>query len=323
MQWGGRLYPVLLPAPPEGCLVDAEDLGRLLQRSGASQNAADMLLLDLFQAHQIPYGRSGLRTGEDPGKNLDTDPVRATEDGGAFDDVAQFPEVPRPRVTFQRLHRLFRETGEAAMVDPAVESEQLHRERLEILGALAQRRNLDLDDVQAIEKILPEPPRLHLPLQVPVGGSDDADVGLPRRGIAYPLVLLVLQEPQQLGLHGKGKIPDLVEEERPALAGGDSSRVVADRSGERAYHMAEQLTFQQFRRQGGARHHTERFSGAPAPAVDRAGQDGFPGPALAAEEHRGVGRRDLPGDFHGALHGGAGARRTDRRGRSLQVFPES
>jgi len=75
MQWGDGLYPVLLPAPPKGCLVDAEDLGRLLQRSGGRQNAANMLLLDLFQAHQIPYGRSGLRTGEGPGKNLDTDPV--------------------------------------------------------------------------------------------------------------------------------------------------------------------------------------------------------------------------------------------------------
>src|SRR5512147_2853309 len=100
MQWFGGLYPVLLPAPPEGCLVDAEDFGRLLQRSGGSQNAADMFLLDLSQAHQIPYGRSGLRTGEGPRKILDADPVRATEDGGAFDDVAQFPEVPRPRVPF-------------------------------------------------------------------------------------------------------------------------------------------------------------------------------------------------------------------------------
>src|SRR5512142_1289390 len=142
--WGG-LYPVLLPASPEGCLIDAKDLGRLLQRSGGSQDAADMLLPDLFQAHQIPYGRSGFRMGEGPGKILDADTVRATEDGGAFDDVAQFPQVPRPRVMFHRLHRLFRETGEAAVVDPAVKSEQLRRDRLEILGALAQRRNLDLD----------------------------------------------------------------------------------------------------------------------------------------------------------------------------------
>jgi len=67
MQWSGRLYPVLLPAPPEGCLVDAQDPGRLLQRSGGSQNAADVLLLDLFQAHQIP--RQELPPhGEAPGR---------------------------------------------------------------------------------------------------------------------------------------------------------------------------------------------------------------------------------------------------------------
>jgi len=37
-------------------------------------------------------------------------------------------------MVFHRFHGFFRETGEAAMVDPAVESEQLRCERLEILG---------------------------------------------------------------------------------------------------------------------------------------------------------------------------------------------
>ena len=324
MQWkgGGALHAVLFPAAPKRCLVDAQDLGRLLQRLRGGKHTADMFFLDLFQACQVSRGGSRLRAGEGPGKNLDADSLRPAQDGGPFDDVAQFPEVPRPRVAFHRLHRLFREPGEAAVVNPPVESEQLRRERLEILGAFAQRRDLDLDDVQAIEKILPEPPRLHLPFQVPVGGRDDADVGLARRWVAEPLVLLVLQETQQLGLQGKGEIPDLVEEERSPLAGGDASRVVADRSGERTFHVSEQLAFQQLRRQGGARHHAERFPGAPAPAVDRAGQDGFPGPALAPKEHRGVGSRDPPGHFHGALHGGAIARKTDLRGRPLQVLPE-
>jgi hypothetical protein len=59
MQWSGGLYHVLLPAPPEGCLIDAEDLGRLLQRSGGSQNAADMLLLTVGAVGNIPsmWGR--------------------------------------------------------------------------------------------------------------------------------------------------------------------------------------------------------------------------------------------------------------------------
>src|SRR5512135_2258766 len=235
------LYAVLLPAAPEGRLVDAEDSGRFLQRPGGGQNAADMLLLDLFQAHEASDGGRRLRAGEGPGKVIDADPVRTAKDGGPFDDVAQLPEVPRPRVALHRLHRLFREPGEAAVVDRPVEREQLPRQRIDILRAFAQRRDLDLDDVQAIEKVFTEATLLHLPFEVPVGGAEDADVGLARRGIPYALVLAVLQEPQQFRLQGKGKIPDLVEEERSPLAGGDAPRVVADRSGERPFHMAEQL----------------------------------------------------------------------------------
>jgi hypothetical protein len=51
-------------------------------------------------------------------------------------------------VAFHHLHGLFRETGGAAVVEPAVESEQLNCDRLKILGALAQRRNLDLDSME-------------------------------------------------------------------------------------------------------------------------------------------------------------------------------
>ena len=70
-------------------------------------------------------------------------------------------------------------------------------------------------------------------------------LGLARRRIAEPLVFPFLQESQQLRLQGKGQIADFVEKERPSLAGGDASGVVADRSGERAFHMTEQLAFQQ------------------------------------------------------------------------------
>jgi hypothetical protein len=51
-------------------------------------------------------------------------------------------------VAFHHLYGLFRETGEAAVVDPAVENEQLRCEHLKILGALAQRRNLDLESME-------------------------------------------------------------------------------------------------------------------------------------------------------------------------------
>ena len=71
----GALHAVLFPATPERRLVDAQYPGRLLQRSGRRQNAADVLLLDLLEAYQVSAGGSRLRAGAGPGKN--STPIRS------------------------------------------------------------------------------------------------------------------------------------------------------------------------------------------------------------------------------------------------------
>src|SRR5512146_1234241 len=162
------LHAVLLPPTPERGLVDTQNIGRFLKRLRRGKNAPDMLLLDLLQAHHVSDGGCRPRPGEGSGKVLHSDPVHPAQDGPPLDDVPQFSEVSWPGVTLQRLHGHIRETDEAPVVSPAVENEQLHRERFKVLWTVAQWRNLDLDDVQAVEKIFPEPSVLYLLLQYPV-----------------------------------------------------------------------------------------------------------------------------------------------------------
>ena len=63
------------------------------------------------------------------------------------------------------------------------------------------------------------------------------------------LELAFLQDPQQLGLQFQRQIADLVEEQRPAVRQLEPALPRRDGAGERAALVAEQLAFDQRRRQ--------------------------------------------------------------------------
>ena len=85
---------------------------------------------------------------------------------------------------------------------------------------------------EPIEQILPETPCLHFLFQITVGGGHDAHVDLAGAGVADAFDLLFLQNPQQLGLHGKGDLTNLIEEKRAAIGELEAPRLVAHRAGE-------------------------------------------------------------------------------------------
>ena len=87
----------------------------------------------------------------------------------------------------------------------------------QVLGAGAQRRHLDVEDVEAVVEVLAELAALHHVLQVAVGGGDDAHVDLLGLGAADRHEGPLLQHAQELDLHGGRHVADLVEEERAAV----------------------------------------------------------------------------------------------------------
>ncbi len=74
----------------------------------------------------------------------------------------------------------------------------------DVLPALAQGGNDDLDDVEPEEEIVPEPALLHRHLEVLLGGAEEPDVDgeifVPPDPPEGPL----LDRPQQLALHAVG-----------------------------------------------------------------------------------------------------------------------
>ena len=111
--------------------------------------------------------------------------------------------------------------------------ERLHQER-NVLDALAQRREVHGDHVQAVVEILAERSLLHHLRQVGVGRGDDADVDLDRARIANALELALLQHAQHLHLQRHRHRPDFVEEERAAVGLFETALAHRDGAGERA-----------------------------------------------------------------------------------------
>jgi hypothetical protein len=97
--------------------------------------------------------------------------------------------------------------------------EEVVDEERDVLAALVQRRDLDLDHAQAIVQILAEAAAGHGGLEVVVGRRDQTDVDADRLVAADALEFLFLDRAQELRLGLERHVADLVEEERAAVRG--------------------------------------------------------------------------------------------------------
>src|SRR5436190_5436587 len=125
-------------------------------------------------------------------------------------------------------------------------------QRGDVVGSLAQRRDVDREDVQAVVEVVAEALLLDQPGQVAVRRGDQADVDLDRPGAADTLELLLLEDPEELRLELEGDLADLVEEERAAMGHLEASDLLRDGPGEGAALVAEELALEKPRRDGRA-----------------------------------------------------------------------
>lgn len=106
--------------------------------------------------------------------------------------------------------------------------------------AFAQRRDLNLDDAQAIVKSFTKPRRPDLLHEIASRGGDDT-----RRHRAVPVLtdapdLPLLERPEQLHLHRRRDC-DLVEQQRAAVHRLEEAHAVLGRAGEGTAYVAEHL----------------------------------------------------------------------------------
>ena len=118
--------------------------------------------------------------GERLGQVLRLDVAALTEDEGVLDDVLQFADVAGEIMAHERGQGLVRYADDVLALLGAVFADKMLDEQGDVLLALAQGRQADLDHVEPVEQVVAEGARPHQRLQVAVGGGDDAHVRLDR-----------------------------------------------------------------------------------------------------------------------------------------------
>ncbi len=96
-------------------------------------------------------------------------------------------------------------------------AEEVLDEERDVARALAQRRQADRHDVEAVEEVFAERAGGDELLEVAVGRRDEAHVDADRLDAADALELALLQRAQELDLHLDGDLANLVEEQRAAV----------------------------------------------------------------------------------------------------------
>ena len=90
----------------------------------------------------------------------------------------------------------------------------MQRQRANVLGPLAQRRQADGYDVEPVKQITPEDAALHVLLEVTVGGGHQPHHDLDLALAPEPDNRALLQRSQELGLHGQRHLANFIKKNR-------------------------------------------------------------------------------------------------------------
>ena len=170
----------LFQAAAEGVGVKTEDGGRAARPVDdpirLAQDREDVVPLNILQRGRRPVGGFRISLTEEFGIDLQRGASR--EDGGALEDVLQLADVARPRVRHQPAE-CRRVDAVKPPGDPRRELvEEVLRQQRNILGPLAERRELDREDAEPVVQVFAERLLADGLLEVAVGGGDDPDVDL-------------------------------------------------------------------------------------------------------------------------------------------------
>ena len=191
-------------------------------------------------------------------------------DQRTLDDVLELAHVAGPVPPLEQFHHLVGDALDPAMRQPlALANDGPHQLR-DVLAPLAQRRQPDRKDAQPVVEVVAERTVSHHSPEVAVRRGDDAHIHFLRLRRPEPFERSLLQHAQQLGLQFERQIANLVEEEGAVMRELEASLPRRHGAGECAARVAEQLAFNQRRRQRRAVDDDERIGAARTAHVNRA-----------------------------------------------------
>jgi hypothetical protein len=217
---------------------------------------------------------------------LFTDHLGARDDHGALDGVAELAHVARPAVLREERECPRLDAAHLPVVVLVRLAEEAQRERLDLVGAVAQRRDGQHHGVHPVVEVVPEGALFAHRLEVAVGRGDDPHVDSDLLAGADAGEALGLEDAQERRLRRERELADLVEEHRAPVGLLEDALLLLARAREGALLVAEERALDELRRDRTAVDAHHRLRPAQATLVDQPRQDLLAGSGLALQDHR-------------------------------------
>ena len=208
-------------------------------------------------------------------------------------------EIERRQMAQRRLGKTFG-------IDPKLLGALLQKmpgKNRDVLAPLAQTRQANTDDVEAVKKIFAEEVFLHPGFEVLVRCRDDANIGLDRRVTANAVVVAVGKHPQQPRLQLGRHVADFIEEERPALGLLKTAAPLDGGAGEGAAFVTKKFGFKQIARNRRGIDGNKCLVGTWAVPMHGARDQLFTRSRLAGDHHRRARLTEATNRAKNLLHG--------------------
>lgn len=236
------------------------------------------------------------------------------EDEGLTDNVFEFADVAGAGLALEEFEDEGVDFADGLGTVVLIFADEVGDEQGDVFGALAERRDGQMNDVQALIEIETELAHGNFFLQRDVGGGDDADVdGLFTVG-ADGEDAFFLDDAEELGLEVQGQFGDLVEEDGALVGAAEVAGAAFGGAGEGPADVAEKFGFSERAGDGGTVDRDEGELGAfGIEVMDGFGDELFAGAGFAVDEDGGVGDLGTAIDLDNEVpHGLAGGHDADR-----------
>src|SRR2546428_5294199 len=200
-------------------------------------------------------------------------------------------------VLFERLERLFADRIDRTIESRVVLINEMAREQRNVAQPIAQRRQSDREDVEAVEKVGAEFALVDQSLERLIGGGYDADFYADALRAAQSLEDAGLQHAQEPPLYLQRDLADLIQKDRAAVGQLESPRLGRLRASESALLIAEQLALDQRRRKRRAVDDNEWAAIAQAALVNGVGEQFLARSCLSLQQNGRIGWGDVQGVF--------------------------
>lgn len=235
------------------------------------------------------------------------DLLAADGDDEALDEVLELADVAGPGVLLEGGEGGVVDALDGEVVGDAVGAEEVLAEERDVAGALAERGEVDGDDVDAVVEVFAEAAGVDHLFEVFVGGADEAEVDFAKGATAEALDHVVFEDAQEFGLEREGEGGDFVEEEGSGVGEFDLAGASFGGAGEGSALGAEEFGLDEVLRECGAVEADVGLGGARAERDDGAGDELFAGAAFATHEDVDAAAGDLLDGVVDGAHGLADA----------------